>query len=203
MPAGGRSRPRSGSLSRGVALDPATFPNESGSLDRQNRENHRAGKGRGGPQPNRGKRLPCLTARGFSCWRLFSAAPSASRPAASFPCGLSEGSTSSKTLGRVVEVSLQVLRDAPPQELDGQPLSHKVAGLREAITSAGARVGYLPPDSPALNPIALVFLKFRWLLRSAAGQTVDSLWSVCRQLLDRFTEAECRNCLRHCGYRCT
>ena len=34
--------------------------------------------------------------------------------------------------------------------------AHKVAGVREAITSAGARVAYLPPCSPDLNPIELV-----------------------------------------------
>ena len=31
--------------------------------------------------------------------------------------------------------------------------SHKVRGVREAITQAGARVLYLPPYSPDLNPI--------------------------------------------------
>jgi hypothetical protein len=26
---------------------------------------------------------------------------------------------------------------------------------------------------------------------------------VCSDVLDRFTEEECRNCFRHCGYRYT
>ena len=38
---------------------------------------------------------------------------------------------------------------------------HKVAGVHEAIAAAGARVGYLPPYSPDLNPIELVFSKFK------------------------------------------
>jgi transposase len=81
--------------------------------------------------------------------------------------------------------------------------AHKVAGVREAIEAAGARLVYLPPYSPDLNPIELVFSKFKWLLRSASARTVDALWTLCGELLDQFTEAECRNCFRHCGYRYT
>jgi len=55
---------------------------------------------------------------------------------------------------------------------------HKVAGVREAITAAGARVVYLPPYSPDFNPIELVFSKFKWLLKSASARTVEALWSV-------------------------
>lgn len=81
--------------------------------------------------------------------------------------------------------------------------AHKVAGVREAIETVGARVLYLPPYSPDLNPIELIFSKFKWLLKSAAARTVETLWSVCGELLDRFSEEECRNCFRHCGYRYT
>lgn len=81
--------------------------------------------------------------------------------------------------------------------------ARKVAGVREAIEGAGARLFYLPPYSPDLNPVELVFSKFKWPLKSAAARTVETLWSVCGDVLGRFTEAECRTCFRHCGYRCT
>jgi transposase len=81
--------------------------------------------------------------------------------------------------------------------------AHKVAGVREAIEAAGARVLYLPPYSPDLNPIELVFAKFKWLVRSAAARDVESLWRLCGQLLDRFTPHECNNYFRHCGYNAT
>jgi len=81
--------------------------------------------------------------------------------------------------------------------------AHKVTGVREAIAAVGARVLYLPPYSPNLNPIELVFSKFKWLLKSASARTVDSLWALCRTVIDTFTETECRNCFRHCGYRNT
>jgi transposase len=79
--------------------------------------------------------------------------------------------------------------------------AHKVAGVREAIESVGARLVYLPLYSPDLNPSELIFSTFKWLLKSASARTVDALWSVCGDMLDRFTEAECRNCFSHSGYR--
>jgi len=79
--------------------------------------------------------------------------------------------------------------------------AHKVAGVRIAIEAVGARVAYLPPYSPDLNPIETVFSKFKALLRSAAARTIETLWQTCGRLLDDFSESECRNHFRHCGYR--
>jgi transposase len=79
--------------------------------------------------------------------------------------------------------------------------SHKSAGVRQAIEQTGARLVYLPPYSPDLNPIELAFSKLKWLLRSAAERTVDALWNRIGQLLDAFPPAQCRNYFRHCGYR--
>lgn len=81
--------------------------------------------------------------------------------------------------------------------------AHKVAGVREAIEGVNARVIYLPPYSPDLNPIELVFAKFKWLVRSAGERSVDGLWKLCGRLLDRFSSDECRNYFRHCGYTAT
>jgi transposase len=78
--------------------------------------------------------------------------------------------------------------------------SHKVSGVREAIEARGASLLYLPPYSPDLNPIELVFSKLKRLLRSAAERTVDALWSAIGRLLQQFTPDECANYLRHCGY---
>jgi transposase len=78
--------------------------------------------------------------------------------------------------------------------------SHKAAGVREAIEQVGARLMYLPPYSPDLNPIELAFSKLKWLLRSAAERTVEALWSRLGQLLDAFPPHQCRNYFQHCGY---
>ncbi len=79
--------------------------------------------------------------------------------------------------------------------------SHKVAGVQAAIEAVGAELWFLPPYSPDFNPIELVFAKFKGLIRGAAERTVEGLWHRCGQLLDHFSEAECRNYFRHCGYR--
>ena len=80
---------------------------------------------------------------------------------------------------------------------------HKVGGVREAVEAAGARLLYLPPYSPDLNPIEQVFSKLKSLLRSAAERTVEGLWAAIGRLLDRFPPDECDRCLVHCGYNAT
>ena len=52
--------------------------------------------------------------------------------------------------------------------------SHKVAGVRKAIEAAGARLLYLPPYSPDLNPIEQAFAKLKALLRAKALRTVEA-----------------------------
>lgn len=79
--------------------------------------------------------------------------------------------------------------------------SHNVQGIVEAIAAVGAEVHYLPPYSPDLNPIELAFSKFKKLLRDGAQRTVEKLEHLCGQVLDLFTEHECRNYIKHCGYR--
>jgi len=59
--------------------------------------------------------------------------------------------------------------------------SHKVAGVGEAIEARGAMLAYLPPYSPDFNPIELVFAKFKWLLRSNAARTKETLWESVRR----------------------
>ena len=81
--------------------------------------------------------------------------------------------------------------------------SHKSRRVLAALEGAGAEVRYLPPYSPDLNPIELAFSKFKKLLRDGAARTTDKLWQLCGQVLDLFTESECRSYLRHCGYRYT
>jgi transposase len=78
--------------------------------------------------------------------------------------------------------------------------AHKVAGVREAIEGVGAKLVYLPPYSPDLNPIELAFAKLKSMLRAAAARVVEQLETTIAHCLDRFTSTECRNYFRHCGY---
>jgi transposase len=78
--------------------------------------------------------------------------------------------------------------------------AHKVKGVRDAIEARGARLLYLPPYSPDLNPIELAFAKLKALLRTAARRTVDALWRAIGHALDAFSPAECARYLAHAGY---
>lgn len=78
--------------------------------------------------------------------------------------------------------------------------SHKVKGVREAIEAAGARLLFLPPYSPDLNPIEQLFAKLKALLRTAARRTVDGLWNAIGSALNAFHPNECRNYITNCGY---
>jgi transposase len=78
--------------------------------------------------------------------------------------------------------------------------SHKVAGVAQAIESVHARLLYLPPYSPDLNPIEQVFAKLKALLRRSSQRTLESLWRQIGKLLDHFSPDECRNYISAAGY---
>jgi transposase len=78
--------------------------------------------------------------------------------------------------------------------------SHKSQGVRKAIRAAGAKLFFLPPYSPDLNPIEQVFAKMKTLLRKADKRTIDDTWRHIGALLDCFTAAECANYLTNAGY---
>ena len=77
---------------------------------------------------------------------------------------------------------------------------HKVAGVREAVEAAGARLLFLPPYSPDFNPIEQAFAKLKALLRTAAARTTADLHRAIRHALTRFSPQECRNYLTAAGY---
>lgn len=79
--------------------------------------------------------------------------------------------------------------------------SHKSAKAVAGIEAAGARVLYLPPYSPDLNPIEKVFSKVKAFLRFAAARTKETLWDAIAFALDTVTPDDCRNVFRSCGYR--
>jgi transposase len=75
-----------------------------------------------------------------------------------------------------------------------------VPGIRELIEAAGARLLYLPPYSPDLNPIEQLFAKLKALLRKAAERSVEGVWNRIAALLDAFSPDECANYFRNAGY---
>ncbi len=78
--------------------------------------------------------------------------------------------------------------------------SHKGQPVRRAIRQADARLFFLPPYSPDLNPIEQVFAKLKTLLRKEEERTVEATWRRIGTLLDAFSPAECANYIRNSGY---
>ena len=78
--------------------------------------------------------------------------------------------------------------------------SHKNPAVRAAIRARGARLLYLPPYSPDLNPIEQMFAKLKHLLRKAAERSHETTWRRIGDLLDRFPPDECTAYLKNSGY---
>jgi transposase len=78
--------------------------------------------------------------------------------------------------------------------------SHKGQRVRELIEARGARVVFLPPYSPDLNPIEMVFSKVKQLLRSLGCRSREALWNAMQGVLDLVTPTDAVNCFAHCGY---
>ena len=78
--------------------------------------------------------------------------------------------------------------------------SHKGQAVRRTIRAKGAKLFFLPPYSPDLNPIEQVFSKLKTLLRKSETRTVVDTWKRIGDLLDAFSPAECTNYLTNAGY---
>ena len=78
--------------------------------------------------------------------------------------------------------------------------SHKGKAVRRAIRKAKAKLLFLPPYSPDLNPIEQLFAKLKTLLRKAGERSVEDTWRRIGKLLDSFTPQECANYFANAGY---
>lgn len=84
--------------------------------------------------------------------------------------------------------------------MDNLP-AHKVTGVRQAIEKVGASLLYLPPYSPDFNPIEMAFSKLKAILRKAAARSIDNLWQVIADTLDKFSQQDCTNYFTAAGYK--
>ena len=78
--------------------------------------------------------------------------------------------------------------------------SHKSAALRRMIQAAGARLWYLPPYSPDLNPIEQAFAKIKHWMRAAQKRTVTDAWQHIGSLTASIQSDECSNYFANSGY---
>jgi transposase len=105
-------------------------------------------------------------------------------------------------LAYVEQVLVPTLRRGDVVVLDNLAV-HKHPAVRAAIEAVGAQLRFLPPYSPDFNPIELAFAKLKAFLRAARPRTFDQVCALIAAALGLFTDTECQNFMRHCGYRVT
>jgi transposase len=93
-----------------------------------------------------------------------------------------------------------------PQRRPGQVLirdhltAHHVAGVAEAITTPGARLRSLPPESPDWSPSEACWSKVNARWRATAARTLATLEQASAEALAAITATEARGGLTHAGY---
>jgi transposase len=145
----------------------------------------------------RGRRLPAKAPYGHWKTMTFLAALRHDRIEAPF---VFDGPINGEAFRLYVETQLiPTLRPGDVVVLDNLG-SHKGKAVRKAIRAVGARIIFLPPYSPDLNPIEQVFSKLKHLMRRAAERSPQAAWKRIGTLLDHFTPEECGRYLTNSGY---
>ena len=78
--------------------------------------------------------------------------------------------------------------------------SHKAKAIRKAIMAAGARLWFLPPYSPDLNPIEQAFSQIKHWMRIAQKRTIEETWRFLGKLIHTITPKQCQNYIENAGY---
>jgi transposase len=78
--------------------------------------------------------------------------------------------------------------------------AHKRASIGAMIAAAGAELVYLPPYSPDLNPIEMIWSKVKSVLRTIGARTFDELEDAIIIALAAISASDATNCIVHAGY---
>ena len=78
--------------------------------------------------------------------------------------------------------------------------SHKTKAVRQAVRGAGARLWFLPPYSPDLNPIEQAFAKIKHWMRNAQRRDFKDTWCHLGRLIATIEPSGCQNYIRNVGY---
>lgn len=145
----------------------------------------------------RGKRLVAKVPQGR--WRTLTFLAALRSDQVTAPCVFDGPINGASFLAYVEQVLVPTLKPGDIVILDNLG-SHKGRAVRRLIRQAGAKLFFLPPYSPDLNPIEQVFAKLKALLRKAAERTVEATWRRIGSLLDNFPPQECAHYLVNAGY---
>ena len=99
----------------------------------------------------------------------------------------------------VTQVLLPTLRPGDIVVMDNLA-AHKRPEVAIAIEAAGAKLLFLPPYSPDLNPIEMAFAKLKAALRKAAARSIEALIDAIAAALTTITAQECLKFFAEDGY---
>ena len=171
----------------GVSSDRLVFVDESGANTQMTRRRGR------GPV---GQRLVCAVPQGHYQTTTLIAAVRTKGPQAPW---LFDGAMDGPTFQAWVRQGLApTLRPGDVVILDNLA-THKVPGVPEAIEAAGARLEYLPPYSPDLNPIESMWSKVKESMRSHNPRTGRQLLKAAASAFAAVTPADCHGFFFHAG----
>jgi len=148
----------------------------------------------------RGERLVAKAPHGR--WRTLTFLAALRHDRIDAPCVIDGPINGESFLAYVEQVLVPALKPGDIVIIDNLG-SHKGKTVRHAIRAAGAKLFFLPPYSPDLNPIEQAFAKLKTLLRRASERTVEATWKRIGALLDRFSAQECANYFANAGYAST
>jgi transposase len=80
---------------------------------------------------------------------------------------------------------------------------HEDPEVAALIRATGARLEFLPPYSPDLNPIENAWSKAKTILRGLAARTWEALVPAVAAALQAVTPADSLGWFCHCGYMCS
>ncbi len=78
--------------------------------------------------------------------------------------------------------------------------AHKRMSIGALIAGAGAELVHLPPYSPDLNPIEMIWSKVKSVLRTLAARTFEALEEAIVAALRAVSPDDAAHCIRHAGY---
>ena len=145
----------------------------------------------------KGKRLAGFAPHGH--WRTMTFVAALRHDRLTAPCVFDGPINRMSFLAYVEQLLVQTLKPGDIVVMDNLG-SHKSKAVRNAIKAAGARLWFLPPYSPDLNPIEQAFAKIKHWMRTAQKRNMEDAWRHVGHIAGTFSPNECANYFRNAGY---
>jgi transposase len=168
------------------------------------------------------RRLQCVDESGVNVamTRLYGRAPRGTRVIGSVPQNYGQNVTMLGTLGAQGLQAVMTVEGATAAEVFGTDVqhvlgptlrpgdivvmdnlrAHKAVGVQQALARRGARLLYVPPDSPDLSPIEPCGSKVTTALRKAKARVRDALDTAITRALSTITVTDAYSWFADCGY---